>query len=123
VLKYASGHSGAWQTEVVPHAKPLTGWTSLALDGQGKAHIAVYDQLNRDVKYFHMTQDQWEYEVVASEGVGTGECTVSLALDSLGQARISYCGQQGLQYAVRTRRPYALYLPALTHGLGRPPAA
>ena len=68
------------------------GWvgssTSLALDGNGYAHISYFDDVNGDLKYAHQDAAGWHLETVDSEGyVGLH---TSLALDGGGYAHISY---------------------------------
>ena len=79
-------------------------YASLALDGDGYAHISYYDDANDDLRYAYQDAAGWHLETVASEGQ-VGWYT-SLALDASGYPHISYwhgvysqSDEIGLKYA------------------------
>ncbi len=102
-VKYASKDATGWRTEVLP-----TGFeyfrgtsTSLAVDANGYPHIGfriAYPAYN--VMYAHLDATGWHVEVVDAD-VETWQDYISLALDEIGQPRISYGGSAGLNYARR----------------------
>ena len=89
ILMMASRHGGTWLSEPVDGAS-ITGVTpSIAIDEDGMAHIAYYDQTNGDLRYAKQrTPDGWDYHTVDSPGNVGANC--ALALDSLQRPHIAY---------------------------------
>ncbi len=63
-------------------------YASLALDGDGHAHIGYYDATNGDLKYAHEGGAGWVIERVDTAG-NVGQYA-SLALDATGSPQIAY---------------------------------
>jgi uncharacterized repeat protein (TIGR01451 family) len=86
-LKYAKRASGGWIKESIIRADISYG-TSIALDRQGRPHIAYFDLRNADLMYAQWASSSWDIETIDSEGsVGWQP---SIAVDNKGRARISY---------------------------------
>ncbi len=99
-LKYAMWDAGTelWTTSTVDSGGNVGQHTSIALDTSWNPHISYYDATNGSLKYTRWDDGdaRWEeadgtagFETVDSSIFGVGSFT-SLALDSSGQARISY---------------------------------
>lgn len=74
-------------------------YTSLALDGDGYAHIAYYNQTDFELDYARWTGSDWVTRTVETGFAGTG---ASLALDDAGTPHMSYIAMTGgfhLKYA------------------------
>ena len=85
-LKYATWDGSVWNTHTVDSALTMVHGISLAVDGNGYAHIAYWDSDN--LKYAAWNGDSWHIQTADSTS-GGGEYT-SLSLDSNGYAHISY---------------------------------
>ncbi|MEW5936882.1 MAG: serine/threonine-protein kinase [Candidatus Thermoplasmatota archaeon] len=113
-LKYARWTGSAWAIETVDSAGG--SWTSLALDSSEKAHISYCRYYppepnstpESELKYARWTGSAWAIETVDSAG-HAGEFT-SLALDSSGNAHISYYDSSNgdLKYARWTGNEWAI---------------
>ncbi|UCH78489.1 MAG: T9SS type A sorting domain-containing protein [Candidatus Coatesbacteria bacterium] len=91
-LRYARWTGSTWNLQTVdnPRYLELGEWTSLALDGQDRAHISCYEGgSNRDLKYIKWTGSAWEFVTVDGGPPYVGRYT-SIALDSRGNPHISY---------------------------------
>jgi hypothetical protein len=91
-LRYARWTGSAWNLETVdnPRYLELGEWTSLALDGQDRAHISCYEGgSNRDLKYIRWTGSAWDFTTVDGGAPYVGRYT-SIALDGRGNPHISY---------------------------------
>ncbi len=87
-LNYAAWNGSDWDIQTVDSTGDVGGWSSLALDARGYAHISYRDYTNDDLKYAAWTGSSWDIQTVDSaEDVGRD---TSLALDASGYPRISY---------------------------------
>lgn len=88
-LGYARRVAGVWQRSEVEGGPGLYGWVglhpSLALDDQDRPRIAYRDASNDVLKLASWDGAVWQLGVVAPQGARP-----SLALDSLGLARVGY---------------------------------
>jgi hypothetical protein len=84
----AAAVPAVWLVETVAMG-PVGRYNSMQLDAAGWPHIAYYDSAKGDLMYAYKNASGWHYETADSDGNVGGY--VSLALDSLGQANISYC--------------------------------
>ncbi|MEW6447411.1 MAG: Ig-like domain-containing protein [Bacillota bacterium] len=96
-LKYAYKDGGGWHTETVDSTSDMGKWSSLALDNSGNPHISYYCHdpggllglgAHDELRYAHKSGGSWTIETVHSAGT-VGSYT-SIALDVLGNPRISY---------------------------------
>lgn len=81
----------------------IGGYTSLALDSTGKAHISCYDWTNGDLKYATNSSGTWTTPTTVDSSGNVGEYT-AIALDSSGKAYISYYDRTNnyLKYATKS---------------------
>ncbi len=91
-LKYGTRVGGAWQIEVVPPPPYASSWMfpSLALDSQGRPHIAHFTDppgLGGYLVYTHWTGSAWQ-----SSNVTYTNPAASLALTAAGEPRIAFRG-------------------------------
>ena len=85
-LKYATNASGTWVTTTVDSKVAVGGYSSLALDTSGNAHISYLNSSIQVLNYATNANGTWMTTTVDSSG---GVYT-SIALDSTGKAHISY---------------------------------
>lgn len=90
-LKFATFNGTSWATSTVDAAGAR--YTSLALDGLGRAHISY--QQSGALRYAAYDGSSWNLSTVDSSSGGY----TSIALDSLGHAHISYRSNGALKYA------------------------
>jgi hypothetical protein len=100
-LKYARWDGGAWQIESVDTTGNVGLWLSMALDGNGYAHISYCDYTgsNAKLKYARWNGGEWEIEVVDDNQSGW---FTSIAVDNHDRPHISYRRQiypEDLMYA------------------------
>ncbi|MBN2894322.1 MAG: hypothetical protein JXK05_00320 [Campylobacterales bacterium] len=88
-LKYANNRTGTWE-EVIVSFGSCDSDNSLALDGNGYAHIA-YDDESMEALYYISNNDSgsWHRHQVAS-GAGSPWYSNDIAVDSLGVPHISF---------------------------------
>ena len=72
--------------------------SSLAIDGEGNAHIGYRDGTITALKYATSASGEWVTEIVDPD-VGPADFPCSLAIDGLGKAHISYSDDRDLVYA------------------------
>jgi len=84
-LYYAYYDGRSWNYETVDTSSGVGDGCSIALDGEGKAHISYYDSINNRLKYATNKSGTWVTETVDGRGSDT-----SIALDSEGKVHISY---------------------------------
>ena len=97
-LNYATLDGQTWRTETVDPKSGVGLFSSLALDSNGRPHIAYYDQFDRTLKYAYFDSD-WIIQTVDESGdVGRH---ASIAIDSKGHVHISYydVANSSLKYA------------------------
>ena len=88
---YARRSDSGWSVETVDREGKVGGHERIALDKNGYAHIAYYDDEHL-VKYARWLGSSWQLETVAS----TGNCGnlfrphLDMALDSNGRPHICY---------------------------------
>lgn len=87
-LKYATNAAGAWIIETVDNADDVGGYSSIALDSAGHAHISYYDYTNDNLKYATNTSGSWAIAVLYSSG-SVGRFT-AIAADASDNLHISY---------------------------------
>lgn len=77
-------------------------YTSMALDGMGRTHVAYFDQSRDALVYAFQTQSGWRTELV--DGDGMVGWYASLALDTRGDVHIAYydASRGILKYATRS---------------------
>jgi hypothetical protein len=88
-LRHVSHDDTGWHIETVDGAMGECASTSLALDGDGRAHIAYYDRDLYLLEYAYKDADGWHTQLVESD-LGYEGGGVSIALDEKGYAHISY---------------------------------
>ena len=94
-LKYATWDGSTWNTHTVDSALTMVHGISLAVDGNGYAHIAYWD--SDSLRYAAWNGYSWDIQTVDSTERNVGAHS-SLTLDSSGHAHISYWGKR-LKYA------------------------
>ena len=81
-------------------------YTSLALDSQGRPHIAYYDVSNTQLKYAFWTGSSWQTEVAdPNPNAGYWNTDRSLRVGSDDCPRVAYYRQTDLYYAHRGCSP------------------
>jgi len=90
-LFLANRSNGVWSREVVDSSGD-TGWMpSLAVDAEGKPHIAYFDVTGR-VDYAVRSGNLWTIQNIDSVGPIGGIRKISLAVDPTGSPKIAYGG-------------------------------
>ena len=108
-LKFATNHSGSWNTYAPDAAVPVTSmypgyFTSLAMDNQGQFHIAHFDSRNEDLRYSTgVPNGQWTTTIVDASG-HTGR-NPSIAIDAAGDPHIVYQTWSGFDLRYATLNP------------------
>ncbi|MGC8780122.1 MAG: hypothetical protein ACP5UQ_04570, partial [Anaerolineae bacterium] len=87
-LYYTWQDGGGWHSAVVDDAPAVGAYAALALTAAGRAHIAYYDALNRDLKYAVQDAGGWTRETV--DAAGDAGASLALALDGSGWPHIVY---------------------------------
>lgn len=87
-LKYANNANGAWNTSVDIETGNAGGIGNvISVDKNGNERIAYVDSVQGVLKYAERRNGIWMYQKVDLEGCGE---EISMAVDSLGRAHISY---------------------------------
>ncbi|MHA2406697.1 MAG: S8 family serine peptidase, partial [Candidatus Hermodarchaeia archaeon] len=102
-LKYAYKSEGQWHIEIVDdHDRAALRGTSIALDSLGRPRIAYNLRATPSLRYAEWTESGWTIETIdETPGAGGGLQPRSLALDASGNPHVSYCVDDGLNYAHR----------------------
>ena len=87
-LRYATNASGSWSASTVEQGANIGGYASLALGGDGAAHIAHYDWTAQALRYVTSASGAWEGEVRDDWGDSGKWCSIAVADD--GVLHISY---------------------------------
>ena len=95
--RYATDASGEWESTVVYTDGDVdygsTGYADIALDANGKVHLALYDSQNQDLVYATNVSGAWQSEVVDSAGdMGQG---VAMVIRPGGQLALAYIDAGG----------------------------
>jgi hypothetical protein len=90
-----------WEIEVVEEGRDNGVYTSIALDRQGREHLAYVDRNSDTVKYAVQLPDGWDIQAVDARGEFTER--TNLVLDHEGRPHLSYFSEvrRALVYAVR----------------------
>jgi hypothetical protein len=98
-LHYACLDGTTWKVEIADSDKSVGKYSSLAIDGQGRAHISYHDEETSALKYaLRATNGTWSTEVIET-GLFAGYFT-SIAVDAAGSPRIAYArGYSRVRYA------------------------
>ncbi len=98
-LVYAHRQGDNWRLETVDPKPGIGTFSDLALDAQGRPHIAYYDLEYGILKYARRTENGWQIQEVDTDE-DTGRFP-SLAIDSQGGVHISYYDvtRSSLRYA------------------------
>lgn len=97
-LMYAANLSGSWVTTTVDNNGDAGLFTSLAVDVSGNSHISYVENNNHNLKYATNASGAWETALIDQSKFRGGGL---LALDTFGNAHISYWGNS-LLYATNT---------------------
>jgi hypothetical protein len=106
-LKYIRNVGGEWNTSESIETEGQGGAGSvIAVDTSGNERITYVDTVNGVLKYAERRNGIWMYQKVDLDGVGD---VISMAMDSLGRAHISYYDpiSQDLRYATSITVPSA----------------
>jgi len=107
----------AWFPSVVDQGPSLGTHTSIAIDGQGRAHISYLDESNGTVKYAtQLAGGSWRIETVDRPSFVVG--ATSLALDAAGGPHISYVDGAHLRYASWDGRRWNISIVDFTYSEG-----
>ena len=107
----------AWFPSVVDQGPSLGTHTSIAIDGQGRAHISYLDEGNGTVKYAtQLAGGSWRIETVDRPSFVVG--ATSLALDAAGGPHISYVDGAHLRYASWDGRRWNISIVDFTYSEG-----
>ena len=109
-LKYAVLSHEAWRLKTIDYDTATGKWNQLVVDDKGLPHIAYSAFISGQAKYASWNGKEWVVEAVdapvhKTEGLGMGD---SVALDSQGQARISYFDEHSLKYAQKSGNKWLL---------------
>ena len=96
-LMYATNASGSWLATIVDALGDVGTQSSITVDSSDKVHIAYRDATTTDLKYASNASGTWVTTAVDATGVGPKDgfrseegAFNSIAVDSLGNAHISY---------------------------------
>ena len=108
-LKFATDKGGSWSKYAPESANPVSsmypGWySSLAMDHEGKFHIAHYDSKSEDLRYSTGSPSTgWSNTLVDASG-NTGK-NPSIAVDAAGDPHIVYRSWSGWNLKYATLNP------------------
>lgn len=125
-LRSATWNGTQWQTQVVDSSNVGQGDTSLSLDPSGNAHIAYNTGVPlRQLRYVSWTGTAWTSPEVVADHISLEEPGITLDIDSLGVAHISYAGGGGaLSVATLQDAGWNInVVPGATQGTWRPSMA
>ncbi len=107
ILKYVNNANGTWGTPESIEAGGAGGiGSAITVDQNGNERISYVDTASGILKYAERRNGIWMYQKVDLDGVGKD---ISMAMDSLGRAHISYYDpiSQDLRYATSITVPSA----------------
>ncbi|MHC1709459.1 MAG: fibronectin type III domain-containing protein [Methanomassiliicoccales archaeon] len=88
LLKYVNNANGAWNTSEIIESGNAGGiGNAISVDSNGNERIVYVDSAQSVLKYAERRNGIWMYQKVDLEGCGED---MSMAIDSLGRAHISY---------------------------------
>ena len=103
-LRLATWDGQDWNVQTIDNDGVVGQWTSLALDGLGRAHVAYCDRTqgldNRSLKHAFRTGSSWHIETVDNQG-NAGDYQISLALDESDGVHISFYQHDGINGNLR----------------------
>ena len=100
-LKVATLREGTWLLKTVDYDTATGKWNQLVIDHKGLPHVVYSAFISGHLKYASLNGQEWNIEPVEApvhkkEGLGMGN---SVALDSQGNAKISYYNEHHLKLA------------------------
>ncbi|MDD5224294.1 MAG: hypothetical protein PHE84_09900, partial [bacterium] len=95
-LAYTYFDGSEWHTETADNSRGVGGYTSLALDSSGKAHISYYDSLTKNLKYATNKIGSWTSTNLGYFDWSTPQS--SIAVDSSGSVHVVYCSSGSMGY-------------------------
>ena len=98
---------GPWVTQTVDAAADMGMNSSIAIDGQGRAHISYYDASSGALMYAANATGVWLAETIDAVGV-SGSSKTSLAVDAQGHVHIAYYAAEDLRYATNATGAWAI---------------
>jgi|TARA_B100002003_G_scaffold247557_1_gene279347 hypothetical protein len=127
-IKYATKYGGSWKTAEVARAgsEGYVGWdTAIALDKDGRPHIAYYDDSSTQVMHAFMEAGRWRRRAVDRAQKWAGGEALDIAVDSLGRPHIAYYDaepKKDMKYAVWTGSDWSIDTVVSAGDVGRSPS-
>ncbi len=101
LLMYATNAPGPWVYMQADLVSEVHRSMALAVDLQGRAHIAYYDDNNQQLRYAANTTGEWTHAAVDKiRGMGLWP---AITLDSTAGVHVSYLGESSLWHASFTQ--------------------
>lgn len=106
-FNYTTNASGEWLSSVIDDENNLCHEHCLAVDGNGHAHAAFFQEDTNSLMYATNATGEWKTRTIDSPGKNSGPC--SIAVDSANRLHLSYANENdyvgdssaehGLRYA------------------------